>query len=486
VTYSGSPRRAPISGWNKYNGGIIGQMVWSLSEPTDARLWWPCKDRPDDKASVEEWWTVKSGWTATGNGVLQGVDTVGTRVRYRWVATHPLTTYLVSIAATDYAKFTDSYAPLAGGTMPLEHYVYPEYLANAQVSFSNTPQMISYFAQTFGEYPFVEDKYGMSAFPFGGAMEHSTNTSYGYTLINGGHNYDFVVAHELSHQWWGDSVSPQTWADIWLNEGFASYCEALWAEHLGELRVLPQLHEFDVSLRLLGAGLQQLEQLRHDRLRQGRLGPAHAPARAGDASFFDMMRTWYATYEDGGGQHRALPANGGRPTEARSTGSSGMGLRPEHAELPVRLEDGEPRRGILPDLRADRAGADQRADLHDADRPDARDRRGEPDTDGLEQRGGPGSSSTPPRRSPRSPSTCFELGAQDRRGDTHARRRGCGRRPRSATTTARRRPARKQLDTDLDGAGNACDSDDDNDQLADAVDCAPLDAARGATGRWPS
>ena len=64
-------------------------------------------------------------------------------------------------------------------------------------------------------------------------MEHSTNTSYGYFLINGQHTYDYIVAHELAHQWWGDSVSPESFENIWLNEGFASYSEALWAEHLG-------------------------------------------------------------------------------------------------------------------------------------------------------------------------------------------------------------------------------------------------------------
>src|SRR5262249_38597166 len=141
-------------------------------------------------------------------------------------------TYLVSIAGVDYATFSHTYTPLAGGSMPVDYYVYQEDLADAQVSFTNTPAMIHFFAQKFGEYPFVEDKYGMSSFPFSGAMEHSTNTSYGYSLITGDHTYDYIIAHELSHQWWGDSVSPQDWLNSWLNEGFATYCEALWAENL--------------------------------------------------------------------------------------------------------------------------------------------------------------------------------------------------------------------------------------------------------------
>jgi len=236
VGYSGSPQGGGFGtfGWNKYPSAGDGEMVWSLSEPEGARNWWPCKDRPDDKATVQEWWTVKSTWTATGNGLLVDVQTLpGGRKQYRWEALHPLTTYLVSIAATDYVTFSDTYTPLAGGSMPIDYYVYSEDLVDAQTSYSRIPAMTQYFAQTFGEYPFVEDKYGMSSFPFFGAMEHSTNTSYGYLLIDGGHNYDWIIAHELAHQWWGDSVSPLTWADIWLNEGFASHAEALWAESNG-------------------------------------------------------------------------------------------------------------------------------------------------------------------------------------------------------------------------------------------------------------
>jgi aminopeptidase N len=312
VAYSGTPLSTGFGsfGWNKYSGSPQGEAVWSLSEPFGARNWWPCKDRPDDKAIVEAWWTVRSDWTATGNGVLLAVDDLpGDRKRYRWLATHPLTTYLVSVAATDYANFSDSYTPIAGGSMPVDYYVYPEDLDDAQASFSETVPMLEFFADTFGEYPFVEDKYGMSEFPFFGAMEHSTNSSYGYVLINGSNNYDFVNAHEIAHQWWGDSVSPETWADIWLNEGFASYSEALWFEHVGGSagyhdhmanlyrdQFLGPLYDppvlFGVTVYNKGAWVMHM-------LRRV----------MGDTAFFQSLRQWYSSREDGTGNTAQFQAN---------------------------------------------------------------------------------------------------------------------------------------------------------------------------------
>jgi hypothetical protein len=91
-------------------------------------------------------------------------------------------------AATDYQRSPQTLHPLAAGSMTITHYVYPEQRGGAQTSFPALPAMITFFAQKFGEYPFVEDKYGMSEFSWGGAMEHATNTSYGTQLVNGIHN----------------------------------------------------------------------------------------------------------------------------------------------------------------------------------------------------------------------------------------------------------------------------------------------------------
>lgn len=302
INYSGTPPEEGMMGtfgWNKYLFTGQKQMAWSLSEPDGAHTWWPCKDRPDDKAMVEEWWTVPATWIATGNGVL--VDTVvkpGGKKQYKWLPSHPLPTYLVSIAATDYESFNDTYDTLDGGTMPLTHYVYSEDFTAAQESFNRTPQMIRFYAETFGEYPFVEDKYGMSAFPFSGAMEHTTNTSYGYTLIDGTHAYDYVIAHELSHQWWGDSVSPESWENVWLNEGFASYCEALYSEHLNGPTGLTDYMQSFWHSHFDGPLFDPYDLFGTVSYDKGAWVTHMLRGVVGDEAFFSGMRNYYQTYKD--------------------------------------------------------------------------------------------------------------------------------------------------------------------------------------------
>lgn len=234
VDYEGNPTNGGFGSWALGSHGGV-PILSTLSEPSGASSWWPCKDAPDDKAdSAEVRVRVPLGVVATSNGTLAAVDTLGEELLWTWKTRHPIATYLVSLTATNFVRIDDSYVPLAGGrTMPVTHFVYPEDLADALVDFSLTPAMIGFFASAWGEYPFVDEKYGHSEFSWGGAMEHQCNTSYGSSLIRGDHAYDRIVAHELTHQWWGDLVTCATWADIWLNEGFATYGEALWTEHVG-------------------------------------------------------------------------------------------------------------------------------------------------------------------------------------------------------------------------------------------------------------
>ena len=224
IFYHGSP---PTSGFGSYNFDMHNNIdhVWTLSEPYGARDWWPCKDDPSDKAdSVDIIVTVPSEQIVVSNGLLVNEqDLPNGKKTYHWSERYPICTYLVSIATYPYTFWTDTYVGINGDTLPLEYYVYPDHYEMVYDNYLLTNDMMEVFADKFGEYPFMGEKYGHVEFGRGGGMEHQTISSMG------GHS-EWLIAHELGHQWWGDLVTCSSFHHIWLNEGFARFSEAIWDE----------------------------------------------------------------------------------------------------------------------------------------------------------------------------------------------------------------------------------------------------------------
>ena len=236
VDYNGTPPTAatnPLGGAGMSNGSSPtwgNQVTWSLSEPFSAYEWWPCKQSLKDKAdSCAVKVTVPNSCMAGSNGVLENtVDLGNGSTRYEWMHRHAIDYYLISIAIAQYVEY-NVFANPSGSTGPvlIQNFIYdnPATLTNFQADIDETVDFMELFADLYGPYPFQNEKYGHCMAPLSGGMEHQTMTTQGFFTKG-------LTSHELGHQWWGDNVTCASWADIWVNEGFASYSEYLMLEDL--------------------------------------------------------------------------------------------------------------------------------------------------------------------------------------------------------------------------------------------------------------
>ncbi|MFH1463511.1 MAG: M1 family metallopeptidase [Pseudomonadota bacterium] len=201
-----------------------GDPIYTFSEPSGARDWLVVYDTPTDKATLTWQVTAPSDLVVIANGEPAG-QTEGEDGTTTWDFDFPwpIATYLMVVDAGSYLEDVDETGPV-----PVHTWAQAGDYDEAVTALADTPEMIEVFAGLFGPYPY--SLYGNVLVPFGGAMEHTTKTSFGDELIGYGRYATLVDAHELAHQWWGDWVTCAEWEEIWLNEGFASYSEALWVE----------------------------------------------------------------------------------------------------------------------------------------------------------------------------------------------------------------------------------------------------------------
>ena len=234
IFYHGTPQIDPSS-W----GGFYfqGDYAYNLgvgfqSEPHNyGRVWFPCVDDFVDRATYDYRITAKNGYFAVCNGTLIDTTYNGNNTHtFHWRLHNTIPTYLSSVAVSKYVAVCDTFNGL-NGQIPIAIYVPQTDSLNAVNSFVNLKNVLTGFENDFG--PYRWERVGYVAVPFSsGAMEHATNIAYPLVVINGSLSYEYLYAHELSHHWFGDLVTCKTAEDMWLNEGWASYCEAIFNENL--------------------------------------------------------------------------------------------------------------------------------------------------------------------------------------------------------------------------------------------------------------
>ncbi len=294
IYYKGLPGNSGFGSFTFSSQNSV-PVIWSLSEPFGSSDWFPNKNSPSDKAdSSEVWITCASNLTGVSNGLLyETISNANNTKTYKWKSRYPISSYLISIAVTNYSLYTNYFKYAPADSMAVNHYLYPGTLNSVKSNLDLTPQMLALFSEKYSLYPFIQEKYGHAQFGWGGGMEHQTISSMGAF-------YTSVIAHELAHQWFGDKVTCRNFNSIWLNEGFATYSESVWLENyegresyneaiksrmasarnaLGSLYVLNtnNVNEIFNSNRTYSKGAVVLHMLR---------------GVTGDSTFFDILKSY--------------------------------------------------------------------------------------------------------------------------------------------------------------------------------------------------
>jgi aminopeptidase N len=237
IAYGGKPRVAPRPPW-------VGGFVWSQTssgqpwitvacQNDGADLWFPVKDHPSDEADrVTLHFTVPQPLLVAANGKLRNVvkNNDGTQT-FNWEVSEPINNYGISFYVAPYKVIEDTYKSVSGETVPVMFWVLPEDAAKGPELVNQTKAYLKFFEEYLGPYPFRSEKVGIAQSSHLG-MEHQTIIAYGNNFKHDPDGLDWLMFHELGHEWWGNLVTASDWRDFWLHEGFQSFMDTFYLEKL--------------------------------------------------------------------------------------------------------------------------------------------------------------------------------------------------------------------------------------------------------------
>ena len=316
VRYGGAPH--PVkSPWGELGWEELADGVIVASQPSGAASWFPCNDHPSNKATFRIAISCEAPYTVVANGSLVEKTTRSGRTTWVYVTPEPMATYLATLQVGRYVRrSTDS-----------AHLYYPPALAHSVlVDFARIDEMIALYVGLFGPYPFRSYSVVVTPDVLEIPLEAQGLGIFGSNHVDGAHGSDRLIAHELAHQWFGNSLTLARWHDIWLHEGFACYAEWLWSEASGgrtahELAVVHRSRVKTVAKDSLVVGDPGAQAMFDDRVyKRGALALHCVRTLVGDELFFDALRAWVAEF-----RHSTVTTQGFVEFFENHTGNRGIG-----------------------------------------------------------------------------------------------------------------------------------------------------------------
>ena len=234
IKYGGRPPEAKNPPWD---GGVTwsrdsndNHWVSVSCQTNGAHIWFPCKEHPSDKVEgADIIITAPEQLMVVSNGVLISKKKQRDRwIKWHWATDYPISTYNINFTMGDF-ELIEKTTYVLDKPLKMEFYVLPEKIAGANGLLNEAEKHVQYYARAFGQFPWIRERLGFVHTPFSG-MEHQTNIAYGNNYEKTKLGYDFILFHELGHEWWGNFLSVADWSDFWIHEGICTYAEVMYVE----------------------------------------------------------------------------------------------------------------------------------------------------------------------------------------------------------------------------------------------------------------